>query len=110
MNRYLIAAMALACGFAATPARATHTIAANVDSIDGTGPSNFLGTLSNPADSSDWFTFAAAVGDNVTIHMQSAVFDTYLHLYRAPSAPAPGDARASFTLISENDDGGGGLN
>jgi hypothetical protein len=110
MNRNLIAALAIVSIFSATPAAATHTTAPIVDSIDGTGPNNFSGSLSNPADSSDWYSFAADAGDNVAIDMQSAQFDTYLQLYRAPSTPAPGDARATFTLVTEDDDGGGGLN
>jgi hypothetical protein len=104
--------LAVAVFGAATTAWATHGTAPNVDFIDGSGPGVFAGTLTNqnPVDSADWYTFAADAGTPVTISMESAAFDTFLHLYRALALPAVGDARASYVLIAEDDDGGGSLN
>lgn len=95
-------------------AEATHTTATIVDSIDGSGPGVFAGTLTNlaPVDSADWFSFAADAGDNVTIALDSAVFDPYLILYLVNSGvPLAGDDRTlAYTLVAEDDDSGGGLN
>jgi hypothetical protein len=111
MNRDFVLSLVAATLFGwAAPAFATHGSALQVDTIDGSGPLAVNGTLSNPSDSADWYSFAANVGDSVTISLQSTDFDTFLFLYKTPGIPMPGDLRSTYTQVAEDDDGGGSTN
>lgn len=90
-------------------AHATHGTQPTVDSIEGSGPGTYAGSILGSVDTADWYTFFADLGDSVTLATTSASFDTTLTLYRSPSLPAVGDARVGYTLVAFDDDGGPGL-
>lgn len=100
--------LALVAAVGMASAHATHGTQPTVDSIEGSGPGIYAGSILGSVDTADWYTFYADLGDSVTIATTSASFDTTLTLYRAPALPAVGDARVGYTLVAFDDDGGPG--
>jgi hypothetical protein len=114
MKKWMVTLAAVVAGvaLAAPAANATHGTAPVVDSISGTGPGVFAGSLSI-LDTADWYSFYTFLpGTRVTIAMnaQFNAWDPFLFLYRSSAGgthvPAAGDLRASYTLLTFDDDSG----